>query len=60
MDGFESGRCGGQVDFPTEPDEVATGQAGIGVDDDHVNTGHAKTCAIAVDHLPGANDRDAA
>ena len=37
--------------------EVATGQGGIGVDDDHVEAGHRKDLGDAATHVAGADDR---
>ena len=44
--------------FATQPVEVATGQGGIGVDDDHVEAGHRKDLGDAATHVAGADDRD--
>ena len=44
--------------FATQPVEVPTGQGGIGVDDDHVETGHRKDLGDTATHVAGANDGD--
>ena len=44
--------------FATQPVEVATGQGGIGVDDDHVETGHRKDLGDTATHVAGADDGD--
>ena len=44
--------------FATQPVEVATGQGGIGVDDDHVQTGHRKDLGDTATHVAGADDGD--
>ena len=44
--------------FATQPLEVATGQGGVGVDDDHVEAGHREDLGDAPTHVAGADDGD--